>query len=84
MCGQPPGVPLCDECYGLMREKPDAEAHEFCADCQDLIKRWCFCCGTAAKEPIGEEGVCEDCIKHQGGYDDEAFGEIEDSDEEEG
>lgn len=87
MCGQPPDVPLCDKCYGLLQQKPDMQEHEFCADCQELLKRFCFCCGTAVDEPIGEEGVCKKCLKHQTWYKEdyyEAFGEAENSEEEGG
>lgn len=82
MCGQPPDSPLCDECYGLTQEKPNTDEHELCAGCQELIKKFCFCCGTVSDEPIGEDGVCKDCLKEQTWYeekeDEEAFEEIED------
>lgn len=87
MCGQPPDVPLCDSCYGLLRQKPDTEEHNLCADCQELMRRWCFCCGTAADEPIGEDGVCKKCLEAQTWYKEdeyEAFGEVESLEEKEG
>lgn len=82
MCGQPPDSPLCDECYGKSQENHNIEEHELCADCQELIKRFCFSCGTCSDEPIEEDGVCKDCLDHQTWYkenndDEEAFEEID-------
>lgn len=65
MCGPPTDAPVCDECWGKIQENVGSDEVKLCADCQELMERFCFCCGIAADKPIGEEGVCEDCVKHQ-------------------
>lgn len=74
MCGQLPDVPLCDECYTIW-EDPNTEEHDLCADCQEVLNRFCFCCETVSNEPIGEEGVCKDCLKNQLWYKEDSYEE---------
>jgi len=61
--------PLCDECFGKLKEA-DRKGVEFkdedmCDECRDLPKHYCFCCDAdqrcSEKALDIVDGVCKSC-----------------------
>jgi hypothetical protein len=68
-------IQLCKKHQELLRSYHPCEI-ELCKNCQISIDRFCFCCETFSDEPIGEEGVCKNCLRKQTWYKEDLFEEI--------
>ena len=70
MClGQDERNPLCDDCFGKLKEagekRIEFKDEDMCDECRDLPNHLCFCCNISQrdfKEDLGiVDGICKSC-----------------------
>ena len=61
--------PLCDECFGKLKESSrkgiEFEDEDMCDECRNLPRHYCFCCDTDQRcsEKVLDivDGICKGC-----------------------